>query len=87
MQGGLAYRIRSEATNPDPPTIESDLSDRITVGADIFNGKPVIRDMRLTFEHVLGKPLAGHSAETVLSECPFVDPSTSGRVWHLLAAL
>ena len=40
-------------------TTDSDLLERITVRADVFGGKPVIRDMRIAVEHVLGMLAAG----------------------------
>ena len=55
-------------------TNETELLDRITVRADIFGGKPIIRDMRIAVEHVLGKLAAGDTAETILSEYPLLEP-------------
>ncbi len=55
-------------------TQETDLLDRITVRPDVFGGKPIIRDMRIAVEHVLGKLAAGDTAETILSEYPFLEP-------------
>ena len=55
-------------------TDEAVLLNRITVRADIFGGKPIIRDMRIAVEHVLGKLAAGDTAETILSEYPFLEP-------------
>ena len=55
-------------------TNETELLGRITVRADIFGGKPIIRDMRIAVEHVLGKLAAGDTAETILSEYPFLEP-------------
>ena len=55
-------------------TEETQLLDRITVRADIFGGKPIIRDMRIAVEHVLGKLAAGDTAETILSEYPLLEP-------------
>ncbi len=55
-------------------TGETELLDRITVRADIFGGKPIIRDMRIAVEHVLGKLAAGDTTETILSEYPFLEP-------------
>ena len=49
-------------------TVETDLLDRITVRADVFGGKPIIRDLRIAVEHVLGMLAAGDSAETILDE-------------------
>ncbi len=51
------------ATHPE-------LLERITVRADVFGGKPIIRDMRIAVEHVLGMLAAGDSTETVLYEHP-----------------
>ncbi len=55
-------------------TEETLLLNRITVRADIFGGKPIIRDMRIAVEHVLGKLAAGDTAETILNEYPFLEP-------------
>ncbi len=49
---------------------ESDLLDRITVRPDVFGGKPIIRDMRIAVEHVLGMLAAGDAAEVILREYP-----------------
>lgn len=53
---------------------ESELLDRITVRADVFGGKPIIRDMRIAVEHVLGMLAAGDTAETILREYPDLEP-------------
>ena len=55
-------------------TGEAELLDRITVRADVFGGKPIIRDMRIAVEHVLGMLAAGDTAETILREYPDLDP-------------
>ena len=49
---------------------EAELLDRITVRADVFGGKPIVRGMRIAVEHVLGMLAAGDTAETVLEEYP-----------------
>ncbi len=49
---------------------KADLLDRITVRADVFDGKPIIRDMRIAVEHVLAMLAAGDTAETILREYP-----------------
>ena len=51
-------------------TTHTDLLERITVRADVFGGKPIIRDMRIAVEHVLGMLAAGDPAETILDEYP-----------------
>lgn len=54
-------------------TQEAELLARITVRPEIFGGKPIIRDMRIAVEQVLGKLVAGETAETILREHPFLD--------------
>ena len=53
---------------------DNDLLERITVRADVFNGKPIIRDMRIAVEHVLGMLAAGDSVETILSQLEILEP-------------
>ena len=55
-------------------TNEDTLLERITVRADVFGGKPIIRDMRIAVEHILGMLAAGDTPETVLQEYPFLEP-------------
>ena len=47
-------------------TTNTALLKRITVRPDVFGGKPIIRDMRIAVEHVLGMLAAGDTAETIL---------------------
>ena len=53
---------------------DAELLTRITVRPSVFGGKPLIRDMRIAVEHVLGMLAAGDSAETILSEYPGLTP-------------
>jgi len=53
---------------------DAELLARITVRPDVFGGKPLIRDMRIAVEHVLGMLAAGDSAETILEEYPDLTP-------------
>jgi len=55
-------------------TTEHELLKRITVHADIFGGKPIIRDMRIAVEHILGMLAAGNTAEDILHEYAFLEP-------------
>ena len=55
-------------------TTEHELIKRITVRADVFGGKPIIRDMRIAVEHVLGLLAAGDTAQEILREYPFLEP-------------
>ena len=52
---------------------EADLLERITVRADVFGGKPIIRDMRIAVEHVLGMLAAGETKESILREYPVLE--------------
>ncbi len=54
-------------TNPE-------LLQRITARPGVFGGKPIIRDLRIAVEHVLGMLAAGDSAETILREYPILEP-------------
>ena len=54
-------------------TTDPELLERITVRTDVFGGKPIIRDMRIAVEHVLGMLAAGDSAETILREYPALE--------------
>ena len=53
---------------------EAELLERITVRPDVFGGKPIIRDMRMAVEHILGKMAAGDTADTLLEQFPFLEP-------------
>ena len=53
---------------------EQKLLARITVNADIFGGKPIIRGRRLAVEHVIGMLAAGDTAETILEGYPWLAP-------------
>ena len=46
-------------------TANPELLQRITVRADVFGGKPIIRDLRIAVEHVLGMLAAGESTESI----------------------
>lgn len=49
------------------------LLKRITARPEVFGGKPIIRDMRIAVEHVLGMLAAGESVDTVLDEYPALE--------------
>ena len=40
-------------------TAENELLQRITARPDFFGGKPIVRDMRIAVEHILGMLAAG----------------------------
>ncbi len=55
-------------------TTHTELLKRITVRSDVFGGKPIIRDMRISVQHILGMLAAGETAETILEEYSFLEP-------------
>ena len=52
---------------------ERHLLERITVRPEVFGGKPIIRDMRIAVEHILGMLAAGDTAQSILKEYPFLE--------------
>ncbi len=54
-------------------TTDEELIKRITVRTDVFGGKPLIRDMRIAVEHVLGMLAAGDTADEILDQYPFLE--------------
>ena len=55
-------------------TTEKELLKRITVRPDVFGGKPIVRDMRIAVEHILGMLASGDTAPLILQEYPFLEP-------------
>ena len=53
---------------------ENEALNRITIDQAIFGGKPIIRGMRMSVEHVLGMLAAGDTPERILQEYPFLEP-------------
>ena len=49
-----------------PIVTEPEFLKRITVRTDVFGGKPIIPDMRIAVEHVLGRLAAGETEQTIL---------------------
>ena len=54
-------------------TSNPELLNRITVRADVFDGKPIIRDMRVAVEHVLAMLASSDTIEKILKEYPFLE--------------
>ncbi len=54
-------------------TTNHELLSRITARPDVFGGKPIIRDMRIAVEHIMGMLASGETAETILREYPFLE--------------
>ena len=55
-------------------TADNELLSRITVRADVFGGRPIIRDMRIAVEHILAMLAAGDTPETILQEYEILEP-------------
>ena len=55
-------------------TTEHELLERITVHTGVFGGKPIIRDMRIAVEHILGMLAAGDTPDDILREYTFLEP-------------
>ena len=52
---------------------DKELLERITARPDVFGGKPIVRDMRITVEHILGMLAAGDTVQLILKEYPFLE--------------
>ena len=65
-------------------TSNPELLNRITVRADVFDGKPIIRDMRVAVEHVLAMLASGDTIEKILKEYPFLEAEDI-QACHLFA--
>jgi uncharacterized protein (DUF433 family) len=50
------------------------LLKRITIDPDVLVGKPCIRGMRISVEHILDALAAGISQQELLEEYPFLEP-------------
>jgi uncharacterized protein (DUF433 family) len=48
--------------------------DRITINPDVCNGKPVVRNLRITVETILDYLSAGESQEEILRQYPMLEP-------------
>jgi len=54
--------------------LEEELLGRITAKPGIFGGKPIIRDMRISVELVLGLLAQGAPFEEILNDYPSLEP-------------
>ena len=53
---------------------EEELLKRITLRPDVFGSKPIVRDLRIAVEHIMGMLAARDTPETILEEYPFLEP-------------
>jgi uncharacterized protein (DUF433 family) len=54
--------------------IDPALSKRITVRPEVFGGKPIIRDMRLSVEFILSLLAQGVPPEAIVEDYPGLEP-------------
>ena len=55
-------------------TTNHELLSRITARPDVFGGKPIIRDMRISVELVLSLLSQGVTPEAILDDYPGLEP-------------
>ncbi len=55
-------------------TSHATLLQRITARPDVFNGKPIARDLRISMELILSLMAQGVSHEEVLDDYPDLEP-------------
>ena len=65
--GNISLRIKTMKN-------EQEILNRITIRPGVLGGKPIIRDMRISVEHILGMLAAGDSVQVILEEYPFLEP-------------
>ena len=54
--------------------LDEELLNRITVRPEVFGGKPIIRDLRISVELVLGLMSQGATQEELLDDYPELEP-------------
>ena len=55
-------------------TASNELLGRITARPDVFGGKPIVRDMRISVELILGLMSQGATQEELLDDYPELEP-------------
>jgi uncharacterized protein (DUF433 family) len=53
---------------------DQELLKRITARPEVFGGKPLIRDMRISVELILSLLAQGETAEAILEDYPDLEP-------------
>jgi uncharacterized protein (DUF433 family) len=49
------------------------LTDRITINADVCNGQPTVRGLRITVQTILEFVFAGDTDDEILDDFPFLE--------------
>jgi uncharacterized protein (DUF433 family) len=52
---------------------QDELLQRITVRSDVFGGKPIVRDLRISVELILSLLAQGESFDSILEDYPGLD--------------
>jgi uncharacterized protein (DUF433 family) len=53
---------------------DQELLKRITARPDVFGGKPIVRDMRISVELILSSLAQGETPEAILGDYPDLEP-------------
>jgi uncharacterized protein (DUF433 family) len=53
---------------------EEQLLNRITSRPDVFGGKPIVRNMRISVDTIIGLMIQGESQEDILADFPDLEP-------------
>lgn len=53
---------------------ERQLLNRITSRADVFGGKPIVRDMRISVEMIISLMVQGETEQDILRDYPDLEP-------------
>ena len=75
-----ARKILRKVRQPDVITTEGDMTTnpellkRITARPEVFGGKPIIRDMRISVELILSLLTQGVTTEAILEDYPELEP-------------
>ena len=69
-RGRRRFRLPSEGTG----MTHDELLSRITARPDVFGGKPIVRDMRISVELVLSLLAQGVTQEAILEDYPGLEP-------------
>jgi uncharacterized protein (DUF433 family) len=53
---------------------ERQLLNRITERPDVFGGKPIVRDMRISVDMIISLMIQGETQEAILADFPDLEP-------------
>ena len=73
LRPSRALRLRARKL-PKPRNSERELLNRVTARQDVFRGKPVIRDMRISVELILNLLAQGVMQGYISDHFPELDP-------------